>query len=273
MIIPLSSRPLHTIRYHATSLRNVITLLFYKIMACFNQEYGEYYGSIVESRFIANKIAEDRLIQNSVNSVHPRKIKEIPPFCINNKDLGLIDKGFPRGFCVGMSLDYMRRFKSSNRPFSETVTLLAKKFEQGATKKAFIVQTIFCRIKATKAYIDRLGHEKINCLDPFREMVCSIREEMIKSLDLGLKPSYLNHEFTKEKHALIPNGDYLLFYGSKYNPGHVICLFKREQDTVVFDPNIGTCYFKNSEELYEFIEKSANTLFSGDIKYDLYRCA
>ena len=275
MITPLSSRSFHTIRYYADTIKDTITNLFFEVLGCFNnsfQKHSEYYANKITNRHTSLFTnANDQLIHNTFNWVHPRKISKIPLFVLNNPNFQIAGQRNPLGFCHGMSVDFTRRLRASDLPFFETISQLTKKFENGCTKKAYITQMIFSSVIPTLNALDNFGiNENATEIPP--ETVCTIRDDLFNSLNLGFKTKYLKHEFTKENHAAIPNGDYLLYYWNGPNPAHVICLNKRDEGCALFDPNFGTYFFSNSDPIYEFINITSKKIFDGNILFGLHRC-
>ncbi|MFN4175004.1 MAG: hypothetical protein ACK4HV_07885, partial [Parachlamydiaceae bacterium] len=163
MIAPLSNCLLKPIQYEAVTLKARLTALFFKIIGVLSsrwEPYANYYEAMYHSRRFAKNLAPDRFIEHSANWFHQKKIKPVPPIEIKCKNLYLIQPNKkPQGFCLGMCLDYMRRFNSYYQPFNETLADLCKKFAQGSTKKAYFLQMRYRQIRFRKDYLKKMDDE------------------------------------------------------------------------------------------------------------------
>lgn len=261
MIAPLSARPYHTLRAACESLSDKITEIFFRALSVFNnrfQKYCEYYERKADWRnFSLN--AGSHLINSSLNGVHPKKARELPAF--TNPDFILNENtSEPEGFCLGMCYDYVRRLTALNLPFSEKISLLANKFERGATKKAYIIQSLFKRLIP-----------KESTFEDKHKSAYAIREWFLNSLNFGLKTKYIRNNLSI---AQLSDGDYFIFLGMKNKMGHVVCLSKREKVLILFDPSIGFFLFRNPNEFCTFITNIAERVYkSREVEYSLYSVA
>lgn len=259
MIAPLSARPYHTLRAACESLSDKITGIFFRVLSLCNiqfQKYCEYYERKADWRnFSLN--AGKHLINSSVNGVHPKKVRELPAYT-NPEFILKENTNDPEGFCLGMCYDYVRRLNALNLPFSEKISLLAKKFENGATKKAYIIQSLFKRLTP-----------KESAFEYKHKSAYAIREWVINSLNFGLKIQYIRNNLSIDQ---LSDGDYFIFQGMKDKMGHVVCLSKREKVLILFDPSIGFFLFRNPNEFCTFITNIAEQVYnSREVEYSLYR--
>lgn len=285
MLTPLTNRPYDVIHLIVKTTLEGITVLFFAAMSCFNDKWAEY-AKYYHYKFNCNantlKEFPNEIIHLCFNSVHPQKMVEVPiPTASSNPNFKIredVEKSKETtGFCMGMSIDYMRRVKESKKPFWETINEVGKKFENGATKKGYRFQKTMRYYEPEDDYIHKKNgwyeelsqkiHEypKEDWIDEYSKRITTAILKMASKkptcLDINFKTKYYSHDFPTNDLDLLPDGDYLLSEIDNTKPGHMVCLFKRKEGIAIFDPNHGTLYFNTTKRAFEFLKHSSKRLY------------
>ncbi len=271
MLTPLSHRPFHSITLFATNLKDKISYLFFKTLSLFHStwdDYSKYYSSRLLSRKISLHFYPNHLIQSSFNRLYPGKICQLPNPAITNPDYTLsadIPTPYISGLCKGACIDYMNRVKNSKTCFWETIKSTALKFEKGCTKKGFLNHHSLLKIDLTDDWAEK-----------------KIENPSFKDVYLAKTISFFakNYKCKLYSEALnrieeLPEGDYFVreIPPSKGDDSHLICLYKRKEGIVIYDPNYGTLYFENNQKLIAFLDSSTKRMFNGSkAQYTIFHC-
>ena len=287
-----SDRSLHSIRLLASNTKDRLFELFFKALSKLNpiyNEYAFYYSHKVKRRKVALTLYPDALVQISSNQLYPGKKVNVPTPIITNDKLYEVKENPKKGklteLCFGICVDHMRRVKSSKKPFWDTINDLAIKFEHGSTKKGFVNHQIFSQIRIRQKYVN---DKPINLLEKIVKKIPNITtsEEILKIWETNKKsiiqdclhyklPSKLfnfvspNFKIDPYRSAsqnleVLPSGDYALYIFTNLQHGHVINVYKRDEGTVVFDPNYGTLFFKDSQKLNSYIATTRKRLYQDE---------
>lgn len=292
MIPPLSSRPFHAIRSELENLKDAITSIFFDILSCFNSKweaYAKYYDYRASVREKNTELYPDAIVNICVNRLYPGKDVRAPaPDNSHDKDYEIIafpeNKDYLVGLCAGMCIDHMNRVRRSKKPFIQTIKELGDKFSKGSSRKGFLKQYDFTHINLSDDYTTRLkkylkdliikivNEKPVDNLAP--EQIDSFSESKTNNLLYLFK--YADRlSFSADKNNRlrwageldfkkpIVNGDYLIIKEPIEEEGipHAICVYKRDEGSVVFDPNIGTLAFETDQKLEEFLNKSSASLY------------
>lgn len=301
MLTPLSQRPFHTVRLYAANTIDSITSLFFEILATWNKKweaYANYYNYKVATREIAFDLYSKHIIHFCSNQLYPGKQVDVPTPNVTNEDFELKksnDEVKIQGLCLGMCIDHMNRIKSSQKSFWETINEVGLKFSNGSTKKGYIYQhsepqirpsykfiiakfkKLFLKFKDTlnKDQIERLNDNEI--YEILKENITTEynltynRAKRISFFAQNYKCKFFKNDL--DNYETLPDGDYFLRELPADKSGHIICLYKRKEGTVIFEPNYGTLFFKDQKSLFSFLESSTTRVFGqGKAKLSLFHC-
>ena len=302
MLTPLSQRPFHSVRLYAANTIDSITSLFYEILSLLNKKwdaYAKYYDYRIFSREQASEHYSANLIQFSSNQLYPGKRVDVPTLKVSDDNYALLQSAsiekYIEGLCLGMCIDHMNRIRSSQKSFWETITAVGLKFTNGSSKRGFIYHHSQSQIATSFKYF-QIKIEKI--FSRFKETLDKELKETL--LDHEIKEIFkdqINLEYTSkyerakrisfiannykckfykygiENHDDLPEGDYFLRELPSEKSGHIVCVYKRKEGTVVFDSNYGTLFFRNHEGFTSYVESSTTRMFgAGVAKLSLYHC-
>ena len=272
MLTPLSQRPFHSLKLWTSNVKDRICYLFFKtlsLLSSTSNEYAIYYSKKLSFRKISLALYSNHLIQTSFNRLYPGKQTAIPTPHITNHDYELDNIEMDAnpsisGLCSGACIDYMNRVKSSKKSFWETIDSTALKFTDGCTKKGFVNHYSLNQITTTDSWTEK-KLENPSFKDIYYAKTVSFFAQNYKSK--FYKSDLDNYED-------IPSGDYFLREKSsnKEEGLHVVCLYKRNEGTVVFDTNFGTLFFEDHHKLLSYLTRSTKIMFNAPVNFTLFHC-
>ncbi|MFN4175003.1 MAG: YopT-type cysteine protease domain-containing protein, partial [Parachlamydiaceae bacterium] len=238
-----------------------ITLLFWSILSTFSaswEEHVKYYSLKIAAKKLSLFYYSDHLVQTTLNRIHPSKICRIktpsisdPDYCLSNDETDGVQS--LSGLCLGTCIDFMNRFKRLNTLDPKALIQIADTFEPGSTQEGFIYHNQLNQLEISDLWVEK------NLPDPaFKDLYFA------KTISFFTK-NYKSKLIQANKVKDLCDGDYFLKEESIEKRGfhHLICLIKREQNYMVFDPNYGTLIFNDHLKLNDFIEGSTRRMFDG----------
>lgn len=284
MITLLQDRTLHSLRLNVENIKDRLTALFYSVISCFDntwEDTGKFYSYKAYRRNFVLNLFPNEIIQVSSNQFLPHKAFDVlPPTDLDPKKYMTYEPK-PKavrwqGLCSGICVDHMRRVKSSKKGFIESIKECAQKFSQGSSKKGYKYHHILRQIRTTNEFFEKKSYKTVGKIfqTKLEDNPFDFAKKGIEVFMLNIRKKHLQHILKEYSTKFVTNnlnlnynelsdGDYFLYQEVKNEPGHAICLYKRKDSLIVFDPNYGTLLFKTSERFSHFLTLSMKESFCG----------